>query len=73
MVDSKKKNVLTMPITFLYDIYFEIDILISQSTKKETISDIYVDAESASNLSFKLIIMYILEVDLRSTDRFFAQ
>jgi hypothetical protein len=51
MVDSKKKNVLTMPITFLYDIYFEIDILISQSTKKETISDIYVDAESASNLS----------------------
>ncbi len=55
MVDSKKKNVLTMPITFLYDIYFEIDILISQSTIKETISDIYVEAESASNLSFKLI------------------
>lgn len=55
MVDSKKKNVLTMPITFLYDIYFEIDILISQSTKKETISDIFLDSESASNLSFKLI------------------
>lgn len=55
MVDSKKKNVLTMPITFLYDIYFEIDILIKPVYKKETISDIYVDAESASNLSFKLI------------------
>jgi hypothetical protein len=44
-----------MPITFLYDIYFEIDILIKPVYKKETISDIYVDAESASNLSFKLI------------------